>query len=63
MARLHHQLNGHEFEKTPGDDEGQESMACYSAWGHNESDTAERMNIKSRFVDLTMIKYVGSLCI
>ena len=27
MARCHHQLNGHEFEQTPGDGEGQEGLA------------------------------------
>ena len=33
-------LNGHEFEQTPGDSEGQRrSLACYSPWGHKESDT------------------------
>ena len=26
----HHQLNGHEFEQTPGDSEGQRSLACCS---------------------------------
>ena len=34
----HHQLNGHEFEQTPGDSEGQESLVCYSQWGGKESD-------------------------
>ena len=29
----HHQLNGHEFDQTPGDSEGQGSLACYSPWG------------------------------
>ena len=29
-----HQFNGHEFEHTPGDSEGQESLACCSPWGH-----------------------------
>ena len=24
----HHQLSGHEFEQTPGDSEGQESLVC-----------------------------------
>jgi len=24
----HHKLNGHEFEQTPGDSEGQGSLAC-----------------------------------
>ena len=26
MVGWHHRFNGHEFEQTPGDDEGQESM-------------------------------------
>ena len=29
----HHQFNGHEFEQTFGDGEGQESLACWSTWG------------------------------
>ena len=38
----HHQLNGHdEFEQTPGDGEGQGSLACCSPLGHKELDTAE----------------------
>ena len=28
-----HQLNGHEFEQTQGDSEGQGSLVCYSPWG------------------------------
>ena len=35
------QLNGHEFEQALGDGEGQESLECYSPWGHKESDTTE----------------------
>ena len=34
----HHWLNGHEFEQTPGDSEGQESLACCSPWGDKELD-------------------------
>ena len=34
MVGWHHQLNGHEFEQTPGDSEGQGSPACCSPWGH-----------------------------
>ena len=30
----HHRLNGHEFEQTPGDSEGQGSLLCCSSWGH-----------------------------
>ena len=33
MIGWHHRLNGHEFEQTPGDGEGQGSLACYSPWG------------------------------
>ena len=28
--------NGHEFEQTLGDTEGQGSLACYNPWGHKE---------------------------
>ena len=34
MVREHHLLNGHEFEQTPGDSEGQGSLMCFSLWGH-----------------------------
>ena len=39
----HHWLNGHEFEQTPGDGEGQGSLVCCSPWGCKESDTTERL--------------------
>ena len=39
-----HQLNGHEFEQTQGDGEGQESLACCSLFGHKESDMSEQLN-------------------
>ena len=39
MVRWHQQLNGHEFEQTLGDDEGQGSLACSSSGGHTELDT------------------------
>ena len=35
----HHLLNGHEFEQTQGDSEGQGSLFCCSSWGRKESDT------------------------
>ena len=38
MVRWHHQLNGYEFEQTPGDSEGQGSLACCSPWDHKELD-------------------------
>ena len=39
----HHCLNGHEFEQTLGDSEGQGSLACYSPWGHKESDMIQQL--------------------
>ena len=33
MAGWHHQLNGHEFEQTRGDSEGQRNLAHCSPWG------------------------------
>ena len=44
MVAWHHQLNGHEFEQTPGASEGQESLVCCSAWGCKESNMTYRMN-------------------
>ena len=41
MVGWHHQLNGHEFEQTLGDSEGQESLGHCSPWGGKESDTTE----------------------
>ena len=40
----HRWLNGHEFEQTLGDSEGQGSLACYSPWGHKELDMTEGLN-------------------
>ena len=45
MIGWHHQLNGHEFEQTQGDSEGQGSLVCCSPWGCKESDmTAAMLN-------------------
>ena len=44
MVGQHHQLNGHEFEQTPGDVEGQGRLACCSSWGPKKSDTTEPLN-------------------
>ena len=39
-----HLLNGHEFEQTPEDSEGQRSLVCCGPWGHKESNVTERLN-------------------
>ena len=38
MIGWHNQLNGHEFEQTPEDSEGQGSLGCCSPWGYKELD-------------------------
>ena len=39
-----HSMDMDGFEQAPGDGEGQGSLACYSPWGLQESDTTERLN-------------------
>ena len=44
MTGWHHRLDGHEFEWTPGDGDGQGGLACCDSWGHKESDMTEQLN-------------------
>ena len=44
MVGWHHQLNGHGFGQTPGGGYEQGGLVCYHPWGHEESDTTERLN-------------------
>ena len=44
MVGWHHQLDGHEFEQTLDDGEGQGRLACCSPWGGKELDTTEQLN-------------------
>ena len=44
MARWHHRLDGHEFERTPGVGDGQGGLVCCDSWGHKESYMNERLN-------------------
>ena len=46
---INHWLNGHEFEQTPGDGEGQGSLACCSPWGCNKEVRTARslMNLQA----------------
>ena len=41
MVGWHYQHNGHEFEQTLGDGEGQGNLVCCSPQGGKESDTTE----------------------
>ena len=47
MVGWRHRLNGHEFGQTPGVGDGQGGLACCSPRGRKESDTTERLNIRS----------------
>ena len=49
MVGCHHRLNGHGFEQTPDDSEGQESLMCCSPQGHKESDKTEQLNYNKKF--------------
>ena len=44
MAGWNHQLDGHEFEWTPGVGDGQGGLACCDSWGRKELDTTEQLN-------------------
>ena len=48
MVGWHYRLNGHEFEQTLGDGEGQGSLARCSPRGHKDSDTTWQLNNCSR---------------
>ena len=65
MAGWHHQLDGHEFEWTPGVGDGQGGLVCCDSWGHKESDTTEWLNwteLKELLIlsHVTMIQQLGS---
>ena len=44
MAGWHHQLDGHEFEWTPGVGDGQGGLACCNSWGRKQLDMTEQLN-------------------
>ena len=44
MVGWHHQLDGREFEWTPGVGDGRGGLVCCDSWGRRESDTTERLN-------------------
>ena len=45
----HHGLNGHEFEQTPGNGEGQGSLACCSPCSQKELHGTEQLKIATRY--------------
>ena len=57
-------LNGHEFEQTPADGEGQGSLVCCSPWGPNdwETDNNSSNYFHSIYIVFTTI-YIAFYCI
>ena len=55
MAGWHHRLNGHELGQTPGDGEGQGSLACCSPWGCRESDMTWQLNNNKKSSELRTV--------
>ena len=57
MVGWHHQLDGQEFEQTPGVGNGQGSLACCSPWDRKELDTTEWLNWTDDPVSLSVNIY------
>ena len=62
MVGWYHRLNGHEFEQTLGDGEGQGSLGCYCSWGPKELDTTERLNNKLYYPCLANVNSQTTPC-
>ena len=60
MVGWHHRLNGHEFEQTQGDSEGQGSLACCSSQGRRVSHdlVTKQQHSFSRFFSLLGFFYL-----
>ena len=62
MVGWPHQLNGHEFEQTLGDSEGQGRLACCSPWGQKGSDMTEQIALSlSHFIFVDYEKVLSLL--
>ena len=60
MVGWHRRLNGHEFEQTLGDSEGQGSLVCCSPWDHKESDMTQQLNNNKKFELTQALQAEGS---
>ena len=58
-AGWHHQLNGREFEWTPGVGDGQGGLACCDSWGCKESDMTEWLNLRPQILLCVLTKIQG----
>ena len=62
MVGWHHWLNGHEFEQTLGDSEGQGSLMCCSPWGCKELYMTEQLNHSNRILIGNTVQCRYSMC-
>ena len=51
MVGCHHLLNGHGFEQTPGDIEGQQSLVCCSPWDRKKLDMTKQVNYNNKITN------------
>ena len=56
MVGWHHRLNGHEFEQTLEDSEGQGTVACCSPRGRKETDTTQQLNNNTTAIHKSKLK-------
>ena len=63
MVGWHHQLNGHEFEQTPGDGEEQGNLACCSPWGWKKSDMTESEQQQQYYVGASWVAQWEGTCL
>ena len=56
----HHQLDGHEFEQTPGDGEGRGSLVRCSPRDYKELDMTERLNHNNNSLSMLQCRIFAS---
>ena len=61
MVGWHHQLNGHEFDQTPGDGEGQGNLALCGPWGRKELDTTRAVKRRQHYHSYYLTRLCNSL--
>ena len=57
MAGLHHPLDRHKSEWTPGVGDGQGGLVCCDSWGHKELDTTERLKRLTDLPGLSLLNF------
>ena len=67
MGGWHHRLNGHEFEQSPGDNEGQGSLGRCSPWGsqrvRRDLVTEQQQNCRGHGTETTRLQNTHALLI